>query len=182
MKKLVIFMVITLTGATLSAHPLTSHSTDSTHQYLFIVRYNTAAPKLSDDAMKTNIRHWSAWIGQLAQAGKLVTAYRPGNDGQTISGTAKTAKDGPYAGDKAVVSSIFIIKALSLDDAGAIAKANSGAVSSLKATAWNPTKTIGNIFIGPRGRLTSAGPRLCPPLPWISSMAFTSPEPQRSST
>ena len=122
MKKLVILLAVALTSATLSAHPLTGQRADSTHQYLFIIRYNTTAPRLSDDAMKTNIQHWGAWIGQLAQTGKLVTAYRPGNGGQTISGTAKTAKDGPYTDDKTVVSSIFIIKAGSLDEAGAIAK------------------------------------------------------------
>jgi hypothetical protein len=122
MKKLVLLLVVAVTTITLSAHPLTARPADSTHQYLFIVRYNTTTPKLSDEAMKTNIQHWGAWIGQLAQTGKLVTAYRPGSGGQTISGTAKTAKDGPYTDAKAVVSSIFIIKAASLDDAGAIAK------------------------------------------------------------
>jgi hypothetical protein len=123
MKKLVILLVVALTSATLYAHPLTGQPGDSTHQYLFIVRYNTTAPRLSDDATKTNIQHWGAWIGQLAQTGKLVTAYRPGNSGQTISGTAKTVKDGPYSSDQGVVSSIFIIKAASLEEAGAIAKA-----------------------------------------------------------
>lgn len=122
MKKLALLPVVTLTTIILSAHPLTARPADSTHQYLFIIRYNSTTPKLSDEAMKTNIQHWGAWIGQLAQTGKLVTAYRPGSGGQTISGTAKTAKDGPYTDAKAVVSSIFIIKAASLDDAGAIAK------------------------------------------------------------
>ncbi len=122
MKKLVFFLPLVLTGITLSAHPLIGKSADSTHQYLFIVRYNTTAPKLSDDAMKTNIQHWGAWVGQLAQTGKLVAAYRPSSGGQTISGTAKTAKDGPYGNDKEVVSSIFIIKAISPEEAGTIAK------------------------------------------------------------
>ena len=122
MKKLLILLVVALTTATLSAHPLTGRPADSMHQYLLIVRYNINAPRLSDDAMKTNIQHWGAWVAQLAQTGKLVTAYRPGNGGQTISGTAKTAKAGPYTDDKAVVSSIFIIKAASPDDAGNIAK------------------------------------------------------------
>ena len=122
MKKLVILLVTALTGATLSARSLASQPADSIHQYLLIVRYNSAAAKLPDDAMNTNIQHWGAWIGQLAQTGKLVAAYRPANGGQTISGTAKTAKDGPYAGDKEVVSSVFIIKAANLDEAGAIAK------------------------------------------------------------
>lgn len=122
MKKLFILLVLALTSATLYARPLTGQPADSTHQYLFIVRYNTTTPRLSDDAMKSNIQHWGSWIGQLAQAGKLVTAYRPGNDGQTISGTAKTAKDGPYTDDKAVISSIFIVKAANQEEAATIAR------------------------------------------------------------
>src|ERR1700743_899969 len=122
MKKLLIFLIVVLTGVTLSAHPLTGQPSDSTHQYLLIVRHNTAAPRLSDDAMKTNIQHWGAWIGQLAQTGKLVTAYRPGNGGQTISGTPKTAKDGPYPDDKAIINSVFIVKAANQDEAATIAR------------------------------------------------------------
>jgi hypothetical protein len=122
MKKLTLLLVITLSGASLFAHPPTGKAADSTHQYLFIIRYNTAAPRLPDEAIKTNIQHWGSWIGQLAQTGKLVTAYRPGNGGQTISGTTKTTQDRPYASDKAVVSSIFIINAASPEEAAGIAK------------------------------------------------------------
>jgi hypothetical protein len=122
MKKLLILLVIAHTSAALYAHPLPGRPADSTRQYLFIVRYNTTAPKLSDDALKTNIQHWGAWIGQLAQTGKLVTAYRPGNGGQTIAGAAKTAKDGPYPDDKAFISSIFIVKAINQEEAATIAR------------------------------------------------------------
>jgi hypothetical protein len=122
MKKIAALLVIALTTVTLSASPLTGRPGQDPQQYILIVRYNPNAPKLSDDAVKANQQHWSAWIGQLAQGGKLVTAYRPAAGGKTISGTAKTAKDGPYAIDKEVVSSIFIIRTASQDEADAIAK------------------------------------------------------------
>jgi len=120
MKKLFFVLILALTSAIVFARP--GRPVDSTRQYLLIVRYNTTTAKLTDDALKTNQQHWGAWIGQLAQAGKLVTAYRPANSGKTITGAAKTAKDGPYGSDKEVVSSIFIIKAASQDDADAIAR------------------------------------------------------------
>lgn len=119
MQKLTLLLAIILSSTTLFAQ---THPADSTQQYLLIVRYKPHAPKLSDDALKTNQQHWGAWIGHLAQTGKLVTGYRPTTGGTTISGTARTAKDEPYGSDKEVVSSIFIIKAAGANEADAIAR------------------------------------------------------------
>jgi hypothetical protein len=119
MKKLMLLSAVILTSTILFAHP---HPADSTQQYLLIVRYKPNAPRLSDDALKTNQQHWGAWIGHLSQTGKLVTGYRPVTGGKTISGSAKTAKDEPYGADKEVVSSIFIISAASPAEADGIAR------------------------------------------------------------
>jgi hypothetical protein len=94
---------------------------DSTKQFLLIIRYKANTPQPSQEEIKTIGAHWGAFIGDLAQSGKLVTGYRPGTEGRTISGTAKRAKDGAY-GDKDVVSSIFVIKAGSMEEATEIAK------------------------------------------------------------
>jgi hypothetical protein len=119
MKKPALLLAVILTSTTLFAH---THTADSSQQYLLIIRFKANAPKLSDDALKNNQQHWSAWIGHLAQTGKLVIGYRPSTDGKTISGIAKTAKDGPYGNDQEVVSSIFIIKAASPDEADSITR------------------------------------------------------------
>lgn len=108
-------------GTTLFAHGHPEGTGDSTKQFLLIVRYKTNTPSPSPDAMKTIGAHWGAFLGQLAQSGKLVIGYRPGTEGKTISGSTKTIRQGAYD-DKEVVSSIFVIRAGSMDEATEIAK------------------------------------------------------------
>jgi hypothetical protein len=119
MKKLLFIAALACISTCLFAQ---QNTTDSTRQFLLIMRYksNMAAP--SAEALKTIGQHWGQFIGELAQSGKLVTGYRPGNGGKTISGNGKAVKDGAYASDNEVVSSIFIIKAASLEEASAIAQ------------------------------------------------------------
>ena len=74
------------------------------------------------EALKINGQHWGNFIGGPAQSGKLVTGFRPANEGKTITGAAKIAKDGVYDMGKDVVSSIFVIKAANMDEAAAIAQ------------------------------------------------------------
>jgi len=95
---------------------------DSTQQFLLIIRSKANMPTPSPEALKTIGQHWGQFMGDLAQSGKLVIGYRPGIDGKTIAGNAKTAKTGVYAADKEVVSSILIIKAASLEEASLIAQ------------------------------------------------------------
>jgi hypothetical protein len=52
----------------------------------------------------------------------LVTGYRPAGTGKTISGKEKVEKDSVYIANKELVSSLIIIKATSLEEAGVIAK------------------------------------------------------------
>jgi hypothetical protein len=62
------------------------------------------------------------FLGGLAQTGKLVTGYRSATGGKTIQGSSRTGKDGAYAADREVVSSIIVIRASGMDEASAIAK------------------------------------------------------------
>ncbi|WP_161596767.1 YciI family protein [Chitinophaga vietnamensis] len=90
-------------------------------QYMLIVRYNTDA-KPDPATIKDNMQHWGAFIGGLAQEGKLVTGLRPAQEGRTISGKDKAVKEGPYVANNDIVSSFFVVKAADLDDATTIAK------------------------------------------------------------
>jgi hypothetical protein len=121
MKKFLLLAALVCAGTSLFAHGRAGMPGDSTKQFLLIIRYNANAPQPTQEEMKTIGAHWGAFIGELAQSGKLVTGYRPGTEGKTISGSAKTAKDGAY-GHKEVVSSIFVIKAGSMEEATEIAK------------------------------------------------------------
>ena len=121
MKKFLLLAALVCAGSTLFARGQTIVPGDSTKQFLLIVRYKANMPQPSQEEMKNIGAHWGAFIGELAQSGKLVTSYRPGMEGRTISGSAKTTRDGAY-GDKEVLSSIFVIRAGSMEEASEIAK------------------------------------------------------------
>jgi hypothetical protein len=121
MKKMMLLAALVCAGTGLFALGRTGVPGDSTKQFLLIVRYKANTPQPSQEQMKTIGTHWGAFIGELAQSAKLVTGYRPGTEGKTISGSTKAAKDGAY-GDTEVVSSIFVIKAGSMEEAAEIAK------------------------------------------------------------
>lgn len=118
---MIILAALVCAGTSVFAHDRADLPGDSTKQFLLIVRYKADMPPPSQEEMKTIGAHWGAFIGELAQSGQLVTGYRPGREGKTISGNAKTIREGVY-GDKEVVSSIFVIRAGSMEEATEIAK------------------------------------------------------------
>src|SRR5258708_37714459 len=121
MKKVILLAALVCAGTGIFERGRAGVQVDSTKQFLLIARYKANTPPPSQEEMKTIGAHWGAFIGELAQSGKLVTGYRPGTEGRTISGSAKTAKEGTN-GDKEVVSSIFVIKAANMEEAAEIAK------------------------------------------------------------
>ena len=90
-------------------------------QYLLIVRFKTDFRPATDSTVSVNIKHWQAYMGSLAQSGKIAGGYRPSGDGVTISGTQKILTNTPYIANSDVLSSILIINADDLNDAKAIA-------------------------------------------------------------
>lgn len=121
MKKFILLAALACASVSLFAHGRAGFPGDSTKQFLLIVRYKANTPLPSQEELKTIGAHWGAFIGELAQNGKLVTGYRPGKEGKTISGGSKTVTEGTYA-DREVVSSILVIKAGSMEEAAEIAK------------------------------------------------------------
>jgi hypothetical protein len=91
-------------------------------QYLFIIRFKSNFVAASDTAVQVNIKHWQAYMGNLAQAGKIAGGYRPSGEGETISGTQKTTQIGPYIANNELVSSILVINADNMAEAKAIAE------------------------------------------------------------
>jgi len=90
-------------------------------QYLLIVRFKTDFKPATDTTISVNIKHWQAYMGSLAQSGKIAGGYRPSGDGVTISGTQKSIANTPYTSNNDLLSSILIINADDLNDAKAIA-------------------------------------------------------------
>ncbi|HWB27656.1 MAG TPA: YciI family protein [Chitinophagaceae bacterium] len=90
-------------------------------QYILIFRFKANFLPPSQDSVQVNIRHWQEYMGDLGKSGRLVSGFRPSNEGETITGTARTLQKGAYIANNELVSSFIIIKAASLDEAGEIA-------------------------------------------------------------
>lgn len=98
------------------------NSTDSSQQFLFIVRYKSNMKTTDTDKLKSNARHWGVYIKELAQSGKLISGFRPGTDGRTISGLNKVSTNTAYIKDGEEIGSIFLIKAANMEEAKSIAR------------------------------------------------------------
>jgi hypothetical protein len=90
------------------------------NQYVLIIR-SKAVVKGSPELIKTNIQHWTAWMTDLGQHGKIAGGYRFPTEGTTLTGSDKTAKAKPYIANGEMVSSFLIINAADLDEAKQIA-------------------------------------------------------------
>src|ERR1700683_2089954 len=112
MKKMMFLAALVCAGTSLFAHGRAGVPGDSTKQFLLIVRYKANTPPPSQEEMKTIGAHWGTFIGELSQSGKLVTGYRPGTEGKTISGSAKTTREGVYE-DKAGVQGFLNRRSIS---------------------------------------------------------------------
>jgi hypothetical protein len=92
----------------------------SKNQFMLIIR-SKANPQFSREIISANIKHWQEYMGSLGQSGQLSGGYRPGNEGETLSGAAKTSKKGWYEANSEVVSSFLIINASDMSAAREIA-------------------------------------------------------------
>jgi hypothetical protein len=120
MKKIVLLAAFICLGTLVSFGQAGNTATDK--QFLLIFRFKSNFVPPSQDSVQANIRRWQEYMGELGKAGKLVSGFRPSNEGETISGIAKIEQKGVYVANNELVSSFIIIKAASMDEAGAIAK------------------------------------------------------------
>lgn len=77
----------------------TSHAfaqTDSSKQFMLIIRYKQPATPFSQQTLQTNIQHWNVYMGNLGKNGKIVQGFRPVQEGVTISGAQKTTVNTAY--------------------------------------------------------------------------------------
>ena len=118
MKRLSLFiLLLIMTSFSLFAQ---QSATDSSKQFILIVRYNPKMPQPSKEVLAGNIKHWNEFMGGLAQNGQIVSGYRPSPDGKTV--TKNEIKDGAYYSDNETISSFIIIKAADMNAAESIAK------------------------------------------------------------
>ncbi len=114
MKKIILLLLLVTIGSNLFAQ------TDTTKEFILIVRYNPKMPQPTKEAITENIQHWNEFMGELAQKKQIVAGYRPTPEGQVI--TREASKDGAYYSNNESISSFLIIKAKNIDDAEKVAK------------------------------------------------------------
>jgi len=91
------------------------------NQQFILIICSKANARPSQESIQTNIKHWQAYMGDLAKNGKIASGYRPANDGETISGSNKTSTKGFYTANGEVVSSFLIINTKDMTEAKEIA-------------------------------------------------------------
>lgn len=90
------------------------------NQYILIIRSKFPV-KASQEAIKSNIEHWTAWMTDLGRNGKISGGYRLPVEGTTLTGADKTVKETAYIANGEQVSSFLIINAVDLAEAKQIA-------------------------------------------------------------
>ena len=115
MKKFILLSFLLFAGCSLFAQQKVKS------QFLLIIRSKADLKPASDEAVKTNIRHWQEYMTNLGKSGTLVAGYSPATEGLTISGTNKELKSSSYIADNELVSSVLVINAVDMDAAKAIA-------------------------------------------------------------
>lgn len=69
------------------------------------------------EEMQAHMQKWGAWMGQMAEQGKLVRGEPLQTDGKVWTGTDKVLTDGPFAEGKEIVGGYLLVKASDLDEA-----------------------------------------------------------------
>jgi hypothetical protein len=92
-------------------------------EYLFLFRGGEVdSLQQTPELWQQHMHRWMQWMGELQKKGQFIGAQPLGPSGKTVSGTAKTITDGPFAEGKEIVAGYLICKAESFEEALSIAK------------------------------------------------------------
>jgi hypothetical protein len=81
-----------------------------------------AFAKQSPEQMQAELAKWGAWMGSLAQQGKLAGGEALQPLGKVVHGTKRKITDGPYIEGKDIVGSYLLVKANDIDEAIELSK------------------------------------------------------------
>jgi hypothetical protein len=120
MKKLVLITLISLTMTQTNSAQAPAISNSS--EYLLLFRNISGDGKylVTPEDMQKAMPRWQAWIGGIAQQGKLVATNPIDYNGKVV--TAAAVKDQPYLVKKELIVGYLILKASTLEEAIAISK------------------------------------------------------------
>ena len=77
----------------------------------------------SPEETEAHMGEWKAWMGGLAEQGKLAGGLPLSNEGKQVTGSGSVVHDGPFAEGKEVVGGYIIVNAETMDDAIELSKA-----------------------------------------------------------
>ncbi len=92
--------------------------------YIFrgAIQNEEAFMKLSPAQMDAEMQKWNAWMGDLAQKGKLVGGQPLLPHGKVIKGVTSKVTDGPFTEGKDIVGGYLLIKANDIQEAITLSK------------------------------------------------------------
>ena len=114
-------------------------------KYLFLFRNdpdNLTDAQAQPEAWQEHMMKWKAWMGGLAEQGKLLGGEPLNKEGKVVKGKAKSVIDGPFVEGKEVVGGYLLVNAGNLDEAVEISKGcptyeENGAVEVREITEMN---------------------------------------------
>lgn len=95
-------------------------------EFMYIFRGSIANEqafaRLSAEEMQKEMQKWNAWMGKLANSGKLIGGQPLAPEGKVLKGTAKKVTDGPFTEGKDIVGGYLLIKATDFNEAVELSK------------------------------------------------------------
>lgn len=92
-------------------------------QFMYLLRGGDRMDDFSPEEMEAHMGEWKAWMGGLAEQGKLAGGLPLGKEGKQVTGKAKVVTDGPFAAGKEIVGGYIIVNANTMDEAIELSKA-----------------------------------------------------------
>jgi len=92
-------------------------------EFLYIFRGgDSGRAEQTPEEMQAHMQKWGAWMGQMAQDGKLVRGEPLQVEGKVLTGTDRVLTDGPFAEGKEIVGGYLLVKENDLETATTMAE------------------------------------------------------------
>lgn len=91
-------------------------------KYLFLFRGGLNFAAATPEAIQANMMKWNAWMGELAQKGRMLSGEPLEVSGKVLAGKDKKLTDGPFAEGRELVGGFIVVEAGGMDEAVELSK------------------------------------------------------------